>query len=146
MKPITQYRANDGTVFTTEAAALKHEGMKVQVAYVMLPLGNTPRDVEDGKGWVQHSAASYQAAHHGLIKLAKPLFKSWDNLRIAADKDPDSIHPLGFAGRLLDESQSPISDAWRRLGRIDSKFREHQQAYYAINGPRPEHVCVEDRS
>lgn len=147
MKSLTVYIVNDGLQFDTECQALAHDAMIEKVKQAMLPLGKTPRKVEDGKGWVQHSKESYRTVHHDLIKLAIPLFKGCDNAFVAAAKNnPDSIHPLGVAGRIISECDSPIDDGWRRLGCIDSQYREHQQPYFAINGPDKDHVCVEDRS
>ncbi len=46
--------------------------------------------------------------------------------------DPDTIHPMSFAMRLLSEAgPSLLSGAWHRLAMIDAEGREWGQPYYA---------------
>jgi hypothetical protein len=140
------YRTADGFQFDSEKAAAAHENLAAKAAAAMAPLGGPlPQAVEDGKGWVQHSQSAYQRAHRALCKLTAPHVKSWDKLYDACLNAPDTIHLMGVIGRIMSDSRGPLSDAWHRLAFIDSSYREHQQPYYAINGPREGQVCVEDR-
>jgi hypothetical protein len=143
MQSITQYKANDGTVFNTEKQALGHEHMLERIELAMRPLGNTPPKVVDGKGWVQHTEVNYRKAHRAIMKLASPMFRNFEQFKGC---NLDDINPMGIAGRIVCDSDSPLWKPFARLSCVDKKFREHQQPYYAINGPDRDHVCVEDRS
>lgn len=146
--PVTLYRTSDGVRHETRKAAEAYEGLAAKVAAVMAPLGswasNDVPAVSAGKGWVQHSEAAYRSAHRGLCKLTAPIVRHHKELAAALIATPDDVHPMGIIGRVM-EGDGPIEDAWSRLRFIDSTFREHQQPYYAINGPREGQVCVEDR-
>jgi hypothetical protein len=146
MKTQTVFVANDGSRFDTELAALKYETLLVEIKEAMKPLGSVPRNVKDGKGWVQHKQTNVLQAKRAILKLCLPVFKGFDDLYKAAKDNPDSVHPMGLAGRVLDDSNSPLSTPWHRFCCIDSEWREHQQPYFAINGPKGYHVCIEDRS
>ena len=145
MKTKTVYVANDGCEFSTEKSAIKHEALLLKIKKAIAPLGNIPKKVEDGKGWVQHSEANYRLAHRALVKLARPLFKSFGELYELSKTNPDVINPMGVAGRILSDYGSCIQVGWQRLCCIDKQFREHQQPYFAINKPDDNHVCIEDR-
>lgn len=144
MKEITQYQANDGSTWGTVSAALKRDNLSAAVAIVMAPLGDTPKAVSDGEGWLQHDPATVIKAKQGILDLCKPDYAvSYPVFNEPAEK----VHPLSVVGRILDDAGSdPRSLAWGRFCRIDAEGREHQQCYYAYTaGPRPEHACIEDR-
>jgi hypothetical protein len=146
MKTQTVFVANDGTRFDTIAAASNHEVLLIAIKEAMEPLGSKPQKVKDGKGWVQHKRTNVLAAKRAILKLCLPVFKGFDELYKAAKDNPDSIRPMSFAGRVLDDSDSPLNVPWNRFCCIDTQWREHQQPYFAINGPDDDHVCVKDRS
>lgn len=146
MKAIIQYKSEDGKIFNSEGECEKHESLVEKLALAMTPLGPESKAVSDGKGWVQHDPANVSKAKKFILQLARPIFAgNYPKITEAIDNNPDSIHPGSIVGRILDDMDTPVNDGWRRLYRIDSQGREHQQPYYAINGPLPSHVCVEDR-
>jgi hypothetical protein len=144
---IIVHLAKDGTRFDSEADALAHESLLEKIAVALAPLGSTPGDVADGNGWVQHSRDSFVAAKTALCALVAPAIEDgWPRAAAICRAAPIEVHPMGIVGRILSESRSPLGDAWNRFTRIDDKFREHQQPFYALHGPESRHVCVEDRS
>ncbi len=146
MKTITKYQTKDGREFNDDKSAKAHEFLCTKVANAIHPLGTIPEKVSNGDGWIQHSRASVENTKLALLLLAKPLFKGWENLQKAYNNDPLSIHPHSFMGRLLSDCDTPIYSGWNRLMCIDDKYREHQQPYFALNGPDKGHVCIVDRS
>lgn len=125
---------------------MTHEVMISKVAEAMKPLGKESKKVQSGEGWIQHDPSSVSAAKRGLLLLIRPIFVDhYPNIVHMIDSDPDSVHPDSIVGRILDDMDTPINDGWGRLQCIDAKGREHQQPYFAINGPDEKHVCVEDR-
>lgn len=141
------YTAADGTRFDTEAAAVQYERLVARIAAAMSPLGKAPADVEDGKGWLQHKPDNVRRAKAALCGLIAPTLEdSWPKLAAACRETPDEVHPMGAVGRIICDCDDPFARAWSRFCRIDGQGREHQQPFYALNGPQPEHSCVEDRS
>lgn len=115
------------------------------VAEAIKPLGaRLPHEI-NGKGWIQHSQATVLWVKTALLKIVRPQLLSHPNIIKAIDEDPASIHPRSVVARILDDLDSPAKAAWNRLGCIDEKAREHNQPFFAINGPRAEMVCMEDR-
>lgn len=144
MKAVTKFEANDGRIFSREQDAVKHDLMLANVATVMQPLGSSEK--ADSAGWIQHAPLVVANVKRGLVQLMRPIFAtSYLGITKAIDSDPDSIHPRSVVGRILDDMDSPINDGWRRLGCIDDQGREHNQPYFAINGPHADMVCREDR-
>ena len=141
MKQVTRFRSEDGCEFILESTCLEHEVLCNKVKLAMLPLGDCPAAVEDGKGWLHHDPAIVIHCRKAIMQLCciqgmaklHPVFENED------------AHPMSVVGRILDDVGGPISKAWTRFQRIDDQGREHQQPYYAINGPDKKHVCVEDR-
>ncbi len=148
MQTITKYKTKDGREFNNETEAKAHEFLLTKIENAVFPLGKSLEYPKSSKGWIQHSRANVEKVHRGLLILAKPLFygKSYPVLTKAYDDNPLSIHPMSTLGRILSNSNSPIYTAWQRLMCIDKEYREHNQPYFAINGPDKEMVCVEDRS
>lgn len=146
MTPIIVYQAKDGARFNTEHEAVERDSMADLVSDIMAPLGEVPEAVRNGKGWLQHNPETVLVAKEMLFNLFRdsgyfdsfPEIKKWNGRE---------VHPSSFVGRIIDDGdESPMTRAWHRLGFIDVFGREHQQPFYANNGPLPYHVCVEDRS
>jgi len=143
MKTITKYQANDGSEWNSKAEAIERESLIARVAAVMAPLGEVPEAVKQGSGWVQHDIETVLTARDGIMDLCRSM-GMFEGCKWRHDLGRD-CHPLGIVGRILSEDNGPIGDAWGRFGTIDEQGREHQQPYYAINGPLPEHICIKDR-
>lgn len=144
MQTITKYKANDGSEWDDIQKALKRDNLLAAVNEVMAPLGDFPKQVIDGEGWLQHDPNIVTTAKQGILDLCKPDF---------ADSFPQfnhpaaDVHPLSIIGRILDDCHDdPRSRAWNRFCRIDVHGREHQQPYFAYTaGPTSKHICIEDR-
>ena len=145
MKIVQRFQTIDGREFASEDEAIEHDTLAYAVRNAVKPLGKEHPSVEDGKGWVQHSPATVLKVKIALLQLAKPLLKHFPDLLRTIQKDPASISPMGVMCRILSDYNSPINEGWNRLACIDEKGREHQQPYFAINGPKPNQICVEDR-
>lgn len=145
MRAILKFKANDGSEWDDEAAAIKRDKLVEKVDAAMKPLGKVPEAVEDGKGWLQHNLEVVYKAKDDILDICReqglhehyPVF----------NEQGRKCHALSVIGRILDDYHDPLSKAWSRFARIDEKGREHQQCYFAYtNGPAKDHVCVEDRS
>lgn len=137
MKKIDKFKACDGREFDDAELCEEHERMIERVTAIMATLPPTPENINEG--WIQHDKAKVLAVKRALLKLAKPLFKGYPKIEAQIAENPDAIHPMSFVGRLFDDCDTPINDGWRRLCCIDDKFREHNQPYFAINGPDKNH-------
>ncbi len=143
MKQLIQFQADDGSIHQNPASALKRDRLFARVQGVMSWLGSTPKGVEDGNGWIHHDLATVNKVKDALFDICREE-GFHENFKIFKEQG-STVHAHSIAGRILDDNGGPIARAWSRIGRIDEQGREHQQAYYALNMPRPEHFCVEDR-
>jgi hypothetical protein len=144
MKAITKYQSIDGSEFDTEQKAEARDALCVRVNVAMLALGDTPQDVQNGKGWLQHDLETVNLAKDAILDIcrAEGFAKNFTAFKSAGRE----CHSLSIIGRILDDCGGPLNEAWNRFARIDTQGREHQQCYYAYtNGPSPEQVCVESR-
>ncbi len=154
MKTITKYQTTDGCEFTDQDKAATHEELCLKVQAAMLPLGDVPRAVQDGKGWLQHDLETVLQAKDDILEICRAQDDILEICRAQGYAEHYPVfnnpgrecHPLSIIGRILNAFSGPLDTAWSRFARIDAQGREHQQRYYAYtNGPHPEHVCVEDR-
>jgi hypothetical protein len=144
MKTITKYQSIDGSEWNDAMDALKRDYLCELVRSAMAPLGDTPQDVQNGKGWLQHDLETVNLAKDAILDIcrAEGFAKNFTAFKSAGRE----CHSLSIIGRILDDCGGPLNEAWNRFARIDTQGREHQQPYFAYtNGPLLEHVCVESR-
>lgn len=140
MKAITQFKADDGTIFDNSEAASQYESMCENVSEALAPLGP---EIANHKGWVQHSPEAVANCWEQFVAIAWPKVKSaFKNDR----PDAKDIHPMSYFGRVLDDSDTRcLKNANYRFCCTDKEGREHEQPFYAINGPVAGQVCLQDR-
>ncbi|HSE45000.1 MAG TPA: hypothetical protein VLA89_06695 [Gemmatimonadales bacterium] len=132
MKTKTYYLADDGAECTSKSSARARNRLLKEIDAAMSPLGPPVKDracrFANGGGYRQHAIADVMKAKRAFIKIAKREVpdKIWNH-------PAEKIHPLSWAGRLLDDCSPTLYQAWCRFGCIDNKGREWGQAYYALN-------------
>lgn len=140
MKTLTKYQADDGTEFANEADCITHESLCAEVDALMNLLPQKPDlpgcAFENGGGYIQHDEATFLAVRKGLLEIANRISPhKWFDQSIA---DPD-IDP-SWAGRIIGECCPPVERAWRRIGCIDTRFREWGQPYYRTHPHKAEQI------
>lgn len=129
MKTITQYQANDGTIFSSKEECLAHETLCDEIDLIMIRLN--PREDDSFKDndidFIQQYPAIFYNVRNDLLLIAKRLTThQWIDQSIV---DP-AVHP-SYAGRIIDEISRPLSRAWYRIMSTDKHCREWQQPYFA---------------
>lgn len=145
MQSVIKFKADDGSEWSTEVAALKRDRLCARINQAMRPLGPANPLMRAGKGWVQHDLETVNRCKDAIVEicLEEGLGKSFP----VFNNKGRNIHPLSVAGRILDDYGGPLNEAWNRFCRIDPKGREHQQCYFAYTGgPDTNHYCVENRT
>lgn len=140
MEAITQYRAEDGSIFSSMVECAKYETLAKRVALAMQPLGESPQ-LRMGE-WVQLDRQACLSAKRGLLVLIRERWKESD---YAVLRNPDDeIHPMSFVGRLVcDCGIRCLERAWCRLMRINwDNYREYDQPYYANHPEEAENESV----
>ena len=141
METITRFKADDGAVFDTAEKCIEHENLTKFIQGIMLDLGKRNNS---SAGWVQHDPATVIRCRVAIIELCREM--GMGKAYPVFNHEPASeIHPMSAVGRILDDTGGPTNAAWRRFSSIDEQGREHNQPYFAINGPDEDHACVEDR-
>lgn len=139
MKEITLYQARDGHRFDKRSDCANHEWLldKIDALSVLLPAIPEGCDFLNGKGYLQHNPEKLEKYRLGLLDLIeKKIDHSW--VKQTRDK---KAHP-SYLARLLDESASPLGNAWNRLLTIDKQGREWGQPYYAENPTQGQQFCL----
>jgi hypothetical protein len=144
MKPITMYEAVDGSRHDTEEKARRRDILVDDVNVALAGLVPKPDDptcsFANGHGYVQQSPASVRECKRQLMAIAKHTIGGYEHVW---DADPDDVHPMGVAGRIIDDSgHRPLYVAWSRLMCIDADAREWGQPYYALNPGKGEQFAV----
>lgn len=137
MEAITQYRAADRSIFSTEAACLAHEAEVAAVAAIMCPLGPRP-SLSDYPvtQYLQHDPSVVLSVRVALVAHLRdgPLASWWRDPKWAAAPLGD-FHPNGMLGRICSESGGPGCAAFGRFANIDNLGREWSQPYYTNHPP-----------
>ncbi len=148
MKEIIRYQTDDGSIFDNCEETRRYEDecfclKQIEHNY----LGGV---LPTSKGWVQHTKENYESA---LLKTWKLFLKnhvdknSNDSLYNALIGNPLSVHPRGVMGRIVnDMDHKAFNHMVYRLSCFDESYREHNQPYFAVNGPNRDHKCIFDRS
>ena len=132
MKTKVYWIADDGGECETEQKARKRNALLRDIQSAMSPLGTKVKDrhcsFANGGGYRQHRLIDVLKAKTSFIDIAKREVphKIWNN-------KAEDIHPMSFAGRLLDDCSPTLYEAWHRFMCIDDTGKEWGQPYYALN-------------
>jgi hypothetical protein len=138
MRPITKYRADDGSEWDTADCARRRDSLHAAVTAALAGLGTWP--ALGSKAYVQHRAATVRAARAMFAAVAR----AFEPTMLA--EIPDDWHPdFGPWGRILSDGDGPLARAYMRFACIDDAGREWQQPYFTSHTPS-DAACVEDRS
>lgn len=134
---VTRYKADDGSLWDTEAQADKRSNLVMEVRAAMRHLPDV--DVERHQ-YFQHDPIVLFTARRELYEIAKrEHLQSFPKLLAA---NADEVHPLSFVGRVLSECDGPVPRAWNRFCRICfDTFREYDQPY-RVRHPEEAVECI----
>ena len=124
MKAITQYQADDGSIWSSEDKATDRDSLIARVQKAMTPIGPPLVDVKcrfaNGHGYIQHSPRAVAQTRANLMPITKERLKWWG-------------------------AHDPLAAAWTRMSCIDKQFREWGQPFFANHPDEAEQVCIETR-
>lgn len=132
MKTKIKYVASDDAEFDLQKDCIDHEHLLTRMEIIENEYLGGPQNkkVAYNQGYYQHSKKNIKDAWIEVIELAKPLWKGFKALEgVSAEK----IHPMGLAGRIISDCNSPLNKIWHRFMCIDEDGREWQQPYFAAN-------------
>jgi hypothetical protein len=138
---ITQWKANDGSVWNDQESAEARDQLIVAVEMALAPLGPRPNDkscdFSNGHGYKQHTAGAVLFTRESLWKLTAPHIQfaieaQLKHQGMTEEKLRDTAHP-SWIGRMLDGGPEPLERAWTRMLCIDAEYREWGQPYYAAH-------------
>lgn len=130
MEAIVQYKSADGRIFDTQDRCIAHECLVNEINTIMSVLPER-KDLASNE-YMQLDKVSCNRARRHLVEVAKRFYPP-SEYKVFAN-DPDEIHPMSVAGRIICDSQGPLSSAWGRLMCINwDSYREYNQPFYALN-------------
>lgn len=127
MQAITNYQAEDGSIWKTAKEAEDRDSLIASVNEIMQPLGERPSDTDfaNGGGYIQHTIDVLVKAHAALAALY-------------LQRNPDvhfnsGVHEIPASNfvRWLDGTCAPLEIAFTRLWCVDTLNREWGQVYFA---------------
>lgn len=154
MKPVSRFKADDGSMWDTTEAAEKRDREYAEIERIMLPLGAKYDDgackYANGGGYVQHDPDVCAAVWDALLRVAvreASIIAKWDaDGKLGTGREALSNHIAGWLLRFLDYS-GPLPSAISRMYTIDASGREWGQPYYRNNpGDAKSQECVWDKA
>jgi|GEM_PF-2547955 len=150
MKEITQYQADDGSVWSTSAEAIFVDELIREVDAAMAPLYPIPETRYGSfEGYYQQDLEVVAKCRAALYRIADrdEILKYYFNIERDKGKTEAEILeiPPSWWNRILDGSHKPLSSALYRLCRIDDTGREWEQQFFAMNpeqGRRSASICL----
>lgn len=134
MRTITKYVADDGSEFGTVVECVAYDGLCSEISEIKSHL---PPVKIRGEGFVQLCPADVLTVQKRLVEIYERLYPSMADRHTEWVKN--TVEPAGLSivcRYISDCSCQPLQRAWDRLTRIDSKFREYEQPFYAIRADR----------
>ncbi len=134
MRALTLFEADDGSHWETAEAAHERDALCARITLAIKPLGPRP-DLGHGRS-VQQERDACLEAKRALVAIA---LETCGDFPVFKENEPDDIHPMSIAGRIIDDHGGPLARAWSRLCRINwDSFREYDQPYFALHPERAE--------
>lgn len=141
---VTQYVADDGTVFEDEDSCLKHENLikRLEPIKRLLDVGFDVEDINfaNGSGYCQHDRDNFEKAKTMLLEIALESFTEsstgpyeWIKTTLEKSWDDSSIHPSWAARAIDDGCPSLVRKMFYRFYCTDESYREWGQPYFAAN-------------
>lgn len=127
MKEITQYKANDGTIFNIKEDCVKYDNISTRVDSILLVLPSHKLEgcrFENGDGYIQHKSDVKKKLSNALVKLANDYF------------EPTKLFTQFnyYLGRYIDDSNTKcLNKLSYKIMCIDKNNREWGQPYFATN-------------
>lgn len=151
MKAIIKYVADDGSEHLTTEACLKRDDLCTAIRGILAALPPRPNNdscrFENGGGYIQHDAHTFEAFKSALLDLTAPFVAGELGDEWVEDTRRGKRHPSWLARLVSDTSIRPLYDAWHRILCTDDLLREWGQGYYAANPQRANgQFCINPKS
>jgi hypothetical protein len=134
MRQVSRWIADDGTEFITPDQAIAHDKLCVEIAAIMSRLVSAEIS---GPGFIQQDPVAVLNVQHSLVMIFERLFPRMVDAHTEFARNATRPAGMTLIGRYMDDcAPGPLNTAWRRIMRMDSKFREYEQPYYAIQADK----------
>jgi hypothetical protein len=131
MRPITQYEALDGTIWSSQANCQRYENMCERISAIMSRL---PDVNVEGENSVPLDKDIFISVQRDLVMLFEEYGYTDRHTEWARNATVPAGHTL--IGRYIDDATDaalrPIARAWRRVMCVGQDFRQYSQPYYAL--------------
>ncbi|SRR6266436_2273587 len=132
MKAIVKYEANDGSEFDDPGKCSEYEGFCQEIINLTAAWPETPIN---GDGFVQQDKIIVLQVQRAMIDFFERIH--WKDHHTEWAKAANVPVGLTLIGRYVDDAgTNPERRIWRRIARLDKKFREYEQPYYAIQADK----------
>jgi len=130
MKQIAAWIANDGTEFHSQQQCIDYEHLCVEVESIMDAL---PKVEIRGEGYFQHNPGVVLNAQRQIVEIFERVRPGLKDYHTEWARNATVPAGMTLIGRYIDDAgPGPIRKAWWRFQKMDRKFREYEQPYYAI--------------
>jgi hypothetical protein len=128
VKAITKFQALDGTEFDDKDKCCDYENLCQEISDLTVSWrGETIR----GEGFVQQDKAIVLRVQRAMVDIFERFH--WKDARTEWAREADIPAGMSLIGRYVDDAGfGPERRVWGRIQRLDNKFREYEQPFYAI--------------
>ena len=122
---IVQYKASDGTIWSSEADAHRRDLLDATVRAIEAGIPEPPRE---SRTRIRVSVRAMANAKRQVVELCRRLYPN----EAVFKHDASEIHPMSYAGRFLSEVGGPLNRIWYRFACYDAPWL-YDQPYFALN-------------
>jgi|HubBroStandDraft_3_1064219.scaffolds.fasta_scaffold267348_2 hypothetical protein len=132
MKAVTRFEALDGTIFDDKNKCVEYEALCQEIADL---IAGWPEQEIRGSGFVQQDKDTVLKIQRGMAIIFERIH--WKDHHTEWAREAARPAGLSLIGRYVDDAGlTPERRVWNRLARLDARFREYEQPYYAIQADK----------
>jgi hypothetical protein len=128
MKAVTRFVAIDGTEFFDEYGCREYEHVCQEISDLTAAW---PEEKITGDGFIQQDKNVVLRVQRGMVDIFER--RHWKDRHTEWARNADVPAAMTLIGRYVDDAGcKPERVVWGRIARLDRRFREYEQPYYAI--------------
>ena len=132
MKAIVKYQALDGVEFDDKDKCCDYENLCQEISDLT---ASWPETKITGDGFIQQDMGTVLTVQRAMVAIFERIH--WKDHHTEWARNAEVPAGMTLIGRYVDDAGlNPERRVWGRIARLDKKFREYEQPYYAIQADK----------